>query len=146
MTDATPEQMLSDSTLVGCAIRGLPSSAVNQDKSKFRYINSLDREYSINPCIINSVTFDISRYGKYTHTLEFVNRISEREAIERVEEYLSVPLTEKYYTKIADNLFHEYPWKKAKKIFKCRGDCLTDCKFLEETKIVNGNMTFFIGS
>lgn len=147
MTDATAEQMLSDSKLVGCMIRGLPSVVLECDKNKFKYINSLDRKYLTDRYNIHSVKFNISRYGKYKHTIKFENLVCEQYAIEKVEEYLSKPVTEKYYNKIVNDLFHEKPWETAKKWFTCRGDCLTDAKFLEETYIdVNGRLTFFIGS
>lgn len=146
MTDATSEEMLSDSKLIGCMIRGLPSSALNEEKNKFKYVNCLHREYLTNPKNIKSVVFDISRYGAYNHMLEFENLICEKEAIEKVEEYLSKPLRKKYYNKIVNDLFHEMPWKEAKKHFEVRGDCLTDCKFLERTKVINGQLEFSIGS
>ena len=146
MTDVTVKQLLSDSKLVGCMIRNLPSDVLENDKNEFHYINCLNREYLTNPCNIDSVTFDISRYGKYNHTIMFPNSVCEKEAIEKVEEYLSQGLTKEYYENIVDDLFHEAPWDKAEKWFLLRGDCLTDCKFLEETKIANGRLTFFIGS
>jgi hypothetical protein len=42
--------------------------------------------------------------------------------------------------------FHEMPWEEAKDEFSCRGECLTDCKFLEDTRVNNGLLTFFVGS
>lgn len=147
MTDATAEQMLADSKLVGCMIRGLPSTAVECDNNKFKYINCLDRKYSTDRDNISSVKFNISRYGKYNHTIKFEKLVCEEYAIGQVEEYLSKPLTEKYYNKIVGDLFHESPWETAKEWFACRGDCLTDAKFLEEAKVsTSGRLTFFIGS
>lgn len=147
MTDATPEQMLLDSKLVGCMIRGLSSSALeDSDDGKFNYINCLDREYLTKPLNIKCVTFNISRYGQYTYTIEFPELVSEKEAIEKMEEYMSEPLTEEYYATIVDDLFHGESWEQAREWFKCRGDCLTDCKFLESTTVEDGELTFFIGS
>lgn len=146
MTDANADQMLLDSKLVGCMVRGLPSCVLKGHENKFKYINCLRREYLTNPPNINSVKFDISRYGAYTHTIEFPNLVCENEVIEKVEEYLSELLTEEYYNKIVDDLFHQMPWEKAKKHFTVRGDCLTDCKFLENTKVINGQLIFGMGS
>lgn len=146
MTDATADQMLLDSKLAGCMIRGLPSSVLKGNKNKFKYINCLDRKYLTNPRNINSVRFNISRYGAYNHTIEFPNLVCEKEAIEKVEKFLSEPLTEEYYNKIVDDLFHEMPWEEAKKHFTVRGNCLTDRKFLEDTQVINGQLMFFIGS
>lgn len=142
----TAEDILCNSKFVGCMVRGLPLTAAVQGNDEFKYINCLDREYLDQPQNINSVTFDISRYGQYFHTLEFSSPVSEKIAIEKVEEYLSAPLTEDYYNNIADDLFHGLPWEEAKEEFTCRGECLTDCKFLERTYIDNGNLTFSMGS
>jgi hypothetical protein len=95
MTDATSEQMLLDSKLAGSTLDQ------DMDGNKFKYINCLDREYFITPFDITSVEFDISRYGKFTHTITFPDPVCEKEAIEKVEEYLSEPLTEKYYDVIS---------------------------------------------
>ena len=148
MTDANSAQLFSDSKLAGCLIRGLPCSALDQamNNKQFKYINCLDREYSTNFYDITSVQFDISRYGKYTHKITFPQSVCEKEAIEKVEEYLSEPLTEEYYNNIVNDLFHEAPWEEAKDLFNCRGQCLTDCKFLEDVEIDNGMLTFSMGS
>lgn len=137
---------LLDSKVVGCMIRGIDPEVLDQDPKGFKYINCLDREYKTRPKNVTSVEFDISRYGKFNHVLEFTFPLSEKEAVEKVEEYLSHPLTEEYYNGIVDDLFHQAPWEEAVEYFPCRGDCLTDCKFLENTSVVNGRMTFFIGS
>ena len=138
--------VLPDSKLVGCAIRGLPATALDQgEEGGFKYVNCIG-SYKTEPKNVGSVTFDVSRYGQHSHTIKFSDPVSEKEAIEKVEKYLSKPLTEDYYSDIVDDLFHEYPWDDAKEVFKCRGDCLTDCKFLELTYLKNSNLTFFVGS
>lgn len=146
MTDATIDELLLDSKLVGCMIRNLPSNVLKKSKNEFHYVNCLDREYLTEPNNIASVTFDISRYGKYTHTIKFPKLVCEKEAIEKIEKYLSKLLTQDYYEKIVNDLFHEAPWAKAKTWFVTRGDCLTDCKFLEDSRIINGNLTLWMGS
>lgn len=147
MTDATPEEMFLDSKLVGGYIRGLSKSAIEQPENEFRYANCLNREYSLTPSNISKVRFDISRYGKFEDSLEFSPPVSEKVAIEAVEAYLSRPLTKDYFEKIKGDMFHDnLPWDEAKEDYKCRGDCLTDCKFLEAIYLNGGEMTFFIGS
>lgn len=137
--------MLLDSEIVTYML-GAPVIPRVEEKQYFKYINCLEREYLTEHLNITSVTFDISRYGKYQHTIEFSTAISEKAAIEAVEEYLSYPLTEGYYQNIVDDLFHEMPWEEAEKDFPTRGECLTDCRFLEQITVEDGHLTFFIGS
>jgi hypothetical protein len=145
--DATPEEMFMDSKLAGAAFRGLPKSAVTQPENGFRYINSLYREYSTEPLNITSVEFDISRYGEFTESIIFDSPVSEKKAIEIVEAYLSEPLTEEYFNKIKSDMFHDdLPWEDAKQTYHCRGDCLTDARFLEDVDVTDGVLTLLIGS
>ncbi len=145
--DSTPQEMFLDSKLAGAAFRGLMKSEVEQPENGFKYANCLEREYSTSPCNVNSVKFNISRYGKFKETLTFNPAVSEKEAIEAVETYLSQPLTEEYFDRIKSDMFHDYlSWEKAQEDYYCRGDCLTDSKFLERVYLKDGEMTFFIGS
>jgi len=146
MTDATSEEMLNDSKMAGALFRGLPASYVRRPRGVFRYANYLDRPYIDDVKNIDTVVFNISRFGKYKHELVFSNKVSEKEAIETVERYLSKPLREIYYNNIKDDLFHNAQWDEAKTFFVSRGDCLTDSVFLEETTIKDGQLSFFIGS
>jgi hypothetical protein len=99
--------------------------------SQFRYINCIG-EYENTRHYIRAVTFDISRYGKYEHTLKFLFPLTIKGAIEKAEEYLSQPLTKEYYQKIQDDLFHnEYDYETSIKWYNNRGDCLTDAIYLE---------------
>ena len=110
-------------------------------------IYCLDRKYLDVDHNINKAIFDISRYGKYQHSINFDSPVTEKIAIKAVEKYLSKPLTEEYYNTIKDDMFHSMLlYDEAKENYKCRGKCLTDCKFLEDTQIENGILTFFIGS
>ena len=145
--DATSIEMLFDSKLVGAAIRGLTKSDIERPKDGFKCINCLGREYLTIPHNVKCVEFDISRYGQFTKSLTFDSPVSEKTAIEAVETYLSEPLTEDYFEMIKDDMFHNnLSWEQAKEDYKCRGDCLTDARFLEEVSIKNGIMSFFIGS
>lgn len=80
---------------------------------------------------VTQITFSISRYEKYHEILQFEEPVTEKTAILRVEEFLSEPLTQKYYEKIQDDTFHEDSWDESLKWMKCRGDALTDAKYLE---------------
>ena len=138
---------LHRSDLMAANFRGLEAPD-EPEEGKFVYTNCLDRPYNDDEQKVKSVSFKISRYGKFTKTIKFSPKATEKEAIMAVEIFLSKPLTKQYYEKIKNDTFHEHEWKEAKKYFNCRGDCLTDAKFLEvvyfdeETK----EMTFFIGS
>lgn len=96
---------------------------------------------------VNSVTFDISRYGKQTHTLHFKEPVAQHEAISAAERFLSEPLTEEYYNQIKDDLFNkEMSWEQAKIEYEHRGACLTDARFLEFVELKDGTLTLFCGS
>jgi hypothetical protein len=79
---------------------------------------------------VKSILFYISRYGEHQHRINFDEIVSLDEAVFKVERFLSVPLDDEYYDKIKDDLF---PNSK-REYFEVRGDCLGDCKFLEEIK------------
>jgi|SRR5579885_2656960 len=98
---------------------------------------------------VRKIQFDISRYGKYKKTIVFSETVSIADAIEAVEQFLSLPLNEEYYNFIKKDLFQESPWEEAKKHFENRGDCLTDRKFLErlqEDPNERGLFVVFCGS
>jgi hypothetical protein len=99
---------------------------------------------------VTSVEFDISRYGQHTHTLKFETPISILSAVEKVEKYLSLPLTEDYYNLVKDDLFmSELTWENVHEdnTYEIRGDVLTDATFLEGVKVdKEGRLTFSIGS
>ncbi len=56
---------------------------------------------------IEKITFPISRYGKYSTTFIFNNYMTLEKAMQKVEEYLSVPLTIEYFEKIKDDVFFD---------------------------------------
>lgn len=113
----------------------------------FLYINSFDRKYDNTKQKIRLVTFPISRYNKYDHTITFDKARTEKAAIHVAEQFLSEPLTKEYYNKIKSDTFHQYSWKDAQKFFQCKGDVLTDLRFLENVMLdENGNATLDLGS
>lgn len=97
---------------------------------------------------VKSIVFNVSRYGNVKKTFIFEDPVTVRQAIVYAETYLSQKLTKKFYKQIMHDLFHEeYDWDKAKKLYECRGDCLTDCRYLESYEVDDsGKLTFFIGS
>lgn len=97
------------------------------------YHQSTDEKYII------SITFDISRYGKHTKMLSFSEHLSEEEAIIKVESYLSEPITKAYFNLVRDDLFDDDLTFETlnEKGYKCRGDLLTDAKFLEGIRLLS---------
>lgn len=56
---------------------------------------------------ITHVTFDISRYHKYTHTLSFEEPVTEPTAVSEVEKWFAGDADEKYYNFIKDNIWSD---------------------------------------
>lgn len=96
----------------------------------FKYTNSLGRKYDKN-AKITSITFDISRYGKHKHTLQFTEPITERAAIGRVQKWLSQSVTKEYFDVVKDDLFGRGMDGFSHEEFETRGDLLTSLIFLE---------------
>ena len=92
----------------------------------FKFKNILNRQYDTTR-VLFMVTFAISEYGDYTHSIKFKMPMTEKEAILEVEKYLSKPLTEDYYNLILDGLEDSgIGWEFARKFYKCRGEVLGD--------------------
>jgi len=124
-----------------------PQVPPGQVSTGFQYDNCLDREYCDKKHIVNNITFFISRYREYSKTITFKTPVTEKHAILAAEQYLSKPLTKKYYERIKEDTFHGQSWEDVKEIFTSRGDCLTSAVFLEEVTISEaGHLTMFIGS
>ena len=86
-----------------------------------------------------SITFNISRYGKYQKTIKFGKQVTEQEAVRAAEKYLSVAVSNIYYKKIRDDSFIESnTFKEFNQHYKTRGDCLSDARMLEQIDQLNG--------
>jgi hypothetical protein len=137
------------SDVMAANFRGLDAPDEPED-GKFVYTNCLDRAYENTQKIVARIEFDISRYGEYQHCITFDPKVTEQEAIIEVEKYLSEPITKEYFNKIRDDMFdRDLTWTDVEKEGwpVCRGDAMTDKKFLERITIDStGNMTMFIGS
>lgn len=137
---------LPRSDVFAALIRGLEGPDEPED-GKFVYTNCLDRTYDTTKQTIRSVRFAISRYAKYELTIRFRTPVTEETAIKQVEEFLSTPLSEDYYSIVKADTFHEADWEDAQRMFKCRGDVLTDCRFLEAVYVSPaGELSFGMGS
>ena len=85
------------------------------------------------------IIFNISRYGKYQKTIKFARYVTEQEAIRAAEKYLSVPVSNKYYRKIRDDLFiQSNSFKEFNQHYKTRGDCLSDAKMIKHIQVLDG--------
>ena len=116
------------------------------DKTGFKYVRS-GVNLKGGDKIVNSVTFNISRYGEFTETLHFDEPVTREEAVLKVEEWLSVPATWAYYEKIREDLLmdEETP-ESLQSEGILRGDLLTDCRFLEVATLKGGNLRLRCGS
>ena len=96
--------------------------------TKFHYI--VDEDFAFDPHKnVASVTFNISRYGKYKFTMRFDELLTEKGAVKVVEQWLSKPVSQDYYEMVKDNLWNDQLEDYGEN--PCRGNLLTDCKFLE---------------
>jgi hypothetical protein len=116
----------------------------NEEVAQFSYVNLLNAQYEHTYRCVRSVRFDISRFCRHKHTLHFDPPVSEAQAIRAVEAYLSLPMTEDYFAAIRDDLFHDdASWTD----YRCRGDALTDAKYLERVSLNDdGQLSFSIGT
>jgi len=91
---------------------------------------------------IESISFYISRYGKYKMTLRLIEwgqeKKTQKEAVDAVEKWLSKEASPDYYDMIGDDLFgnrlDDYRNDDGKVL---RGDFLGDCKYLEYIVFIN---------
>jgi len=88
---------------------------------------------------VNSVTFDISRYGEYTKTIVFDELQTQEYALKQVEKYLSEPVTEDYF-----KMYNEGDYDREDVAMK--GDLLGACIYLELLKQKGNHLTIICGS
>lgn len=98
---------------------------------------------------VDKITFDISRYGNFTHTLELNEFVTEQFAVEKAEEWLSEKVTIDYFNSIKSDLFYKFDDINEELEYikdKIKGDLLTDCKYLEEAKNYSTHLKITCGS
>jgi len=98
---------------------------------------------------VDKITFDISRYGKFTHSIEFNELVTEKFAVEKAEEWLSEKVTIDYFNSIKSDLFYKFDDLDKELEYikdKNKGDLLTECKYLEEAKIHSTHLNIKCGS
>ena len=71
--------------------------------------------------LVEKITFDISRYRKYTHTIEFSEPVTKSYAVKQVEAWLSVPVSQEYFDLVGDDC--DWNWDEIKED-TVRGDLL----------------------
>ena len=142
--EALKEDLTSEyNSMLQSKLRKLNSE---EEKPVFSFINSLEKELDEDVSNIKKVTFDISRYGNYTHTINFKNPVSEKEAVEKVEQWLSVPTDKRHYNKVSDDLFSDNQAADSAFLNKPRGALLGDAIYLESINIEKGHATIYCGS
>lgn len=144
--------MLPRSVDAGAMIRGLPGATNPQEEGTFVYTNCLYdddkiREYEDTRAVFRRITFNISRYGEFSHTITFDEPLTEKGAIQEAEKWLSQPMTEAHYDTIKEDLFGcDEDWEEAKEFYVLRGDALGDCRFLETARAESDYLTLECGS
>jgi hypothetical protein len=115
---------------------------------KFAYTPCLEKPYDEYKGTCKSVKFAIDRYREHFKTIIFAKPLSVRDAIRVVEDYLSRPITEPYYARIQKHVLYDEGWDEARSHYRCRGDCLSDAKFLERINVnpKNGKLSLICGS
>lgn len=95
---------------------------------------------------VSKVIFNTSRYGKHQAVIEFGEPVTEIEAVQEAEKWLSQPLTEDHFELVKDDLFTIRPvWEGYK--YSSRGTLLGSAIYLE--RIIrgdNGVITLRVGS
>lgn len=109
----------------------------------FSYTKCIELDGSIE--YIQTIIFAISRFSKYKISIRFDKLYTEKEAVEKVEEWLSNKVSKDYYNIVSDDLFHDNLSDYGEK--PTRGRLLGDCKYLEVIKKIDGGtIEIFCGS
>jgi hypothetical protein len=97
---------------------------------------------------VDKITFNISRFRKYKHTIEFNEFVTKKYAVQKAEEWLSEKVTLEHYNLIKDDLFFSLSdYGDLNYILnKNKGQLLTDCIFLEEADIYSTHLFIDCGS
>ena len=96
--------------------------------------------------IIDEITFNISRYRKYKHTIVFNEFVTKKYAVQKAEEWLSEKVTIEHYNIIKDDLTFWNHDDLNDILNKNRGQLLTDCIFLEEANVYSTHLFIDCGS
>ncbi len=100
-------------------------------KKGFRFrISDEDLQINNRVCNVKSVKFHISYYGQEYEILTFEDAITEKEAIDHVENYLSHRITNEYYNRVKDDLYEEIKNYQ----LMCKGTLLASKNYLDEIK------------
>ncbi len=96
--------------------------------------------------IIDQITFNISRFRKYKHSIEFNEFVTQKYAVQKAEEWLSEKVTIEHYNIIKDDLTFWNHDDLNDILNKNRGQLLTDCIFLEEANVYSTHLFIDCGS
>jgi hypothetical protein len=98
--------------------------------------------------IIDEITFNISRYRKYKHTIVFNEFVTQKYAVQKAEEWLSEKVTIEHYNLVKDDLFFSLSdYGDINYILtKNKGQLLTDCIYLEEANVYSTYLFIDCGS
>lgn len=120
------------------------SSARTQ--TDFKYKICCRNELNYTDEYVKTVKFKISRYGKHEHILEFNKHVTEPEAIKKVEDYLSKPITREYFDLVTDDTV-DLDWSFDYYKGLCRGKLLFGAFFLDcIDKLSDNAISLSVGS
>jgi hypothetical protein len=98
--------------------------------------------------MVDQITFNISRFRKYKHSIEFNEFVTKKFAVQKAEEWLSGKVTIEHYNLVKDDLI--FSLKECDDLNYIlsinKGQLLTDCIFLEEADIYSTHLYIDCGS
>ena len=113
---------------------------------EFRYKICCENELNTCDNYVKFVKFQISRYGNHYHVLKFDEKITEPEAIKKVEEYLSKPITQEYFDLVTADII-DWNWSFDNYKDLCRGKLLSGAFFLDcIDKLSDNAISLSVGS
>jgi hypothetical protein len=105
----------------------------------WRFRNCLRRAYDATEKKVRGVIFPTSRHGAFEHRLDFPEAVTEAEAVEAAERFLSVPHDKVYYEHVKTDLFFNqgrsecFAHADLKDVCgDMRGSLLSDLKYLDD--------------
>ncbi len=97
---------------------------------------------------VDQITFNISRFSKYKHSIKFDEFVTKKYAVQKAEEWLTEKVTIEYYNLVKDDLIFSLSECNDLNyiLSKNKGYLLTDCILLEKADIYSTHLIIDCGS